>query len=202
MKIFCAGYLFNELIIGFASNYWQTSIGRLYDNNTFLELENLDNLIKLLPLIFTFLGAFSSFLIYNTLNTYFTTLFLKIKLNKTFRILYTFLNKKWFFDKIYNEWINQNILNFGYKQTYQKVDRGIIEFLGPEGLYRLLYNITTRMNRLPFTFLFHYLLIISLSFLIIFSISYILLNNYSLIFVEPIAINIIALGAFILFSIN
>lgn len=199
---FCAGYLFNELIIGFASNYWQTSIGRLYDNNTFLELENLDNLIKLLPLIFTFLGAFSSFLIYNTLNTYFTTLFLKIKLNKTFRILYTFLNKKWFFDKIYNEWINQNILNFGYKQTYQKIDRGIIEFLGPEGLYRLLYNITTRMNRLPFTFLFHYLLIISLSFLIIFSISYILLNNYSLIFVEPIAINIVALGAFILFSIN
>ena len=50
------------------------------------------------------------------------------------RKLYTFFNRKWLFDKIYNEYVSQNILDFGYHFTYQSIDRGLIESLGPFGL--------------------------------------------------------------------
>ena len=49
------------------------------------------------------------------------------------RKLYTFLNRKWFFDKIYNEFISQIILNLSYHTTYKAIDRGIIESVGPYG---------------------------------------------------------------------
>lgn len=191
---FCAGFILNELIIGFASPYWNTSILPIYDNITFFEFENLDILIKLLPLIFTFLGATISFYVYNNTSLVFQQILLKIKLTFMFKTVYTFLNKKWFFDKIYNEWINQNILNWGYNYTYQLTDRGIIEFFGPEGLYRLFFTITTKINRLPSTFLLHFLLVLSTSFILIFFFNYSLLNNTTIIFFEPTIVQIVGIG--------
>ena len=52
------------------------------------------------------------------------------------RGLYTFLNRKWFFDKVYNEFISQEVLSIGYNTTYKLVDRGLFEFLGPLGITR------------------------------------------------------------------
>ena len=197
---FCAGYFLNELIIGFSKDFWQTSLQQLYDNNVFIEMENLNLFIKLLPLILTFLGAASSFIIYNFLSYSFKVTLLKIKLNPTFRQIYTFLNKKWFFDKIYNEWINQNILSLGYHQTYQKIDRGLIEFLGPEGLYRSIYFFTTSLNRLPFTFLYHYLLILTSGFILLFFFNFFLLYSYTTVIFDPIIVNIIVVSVVALLS--
>jgi len=50
------------------------------------------------------------------------------------RKLYNFLNRKWFFDKFYNEYVNQIFLNFGYHVSYKTIDRGFIEMVGPFGL--------------------------------------------------------------------
>ncbi|KAG5184412.1 hypothetical protein JKP88DRAFT_139549, partial [Tribonema minus] len=47
------------------------------------------------------------------------------------RSLYTFLNRKWFFDKVYNDFVSQFLLNLSYHTTYKVVDRGIIETCGP-----------------------------------------------------------------------
>ena len=44
--------------------------------------------------------------------------------------MYTFLNRKWFFDKVYNEYITQHVLSFGYQTTYKLIDRGLFEFIG------------------------------------------------------------------------
>jgi len=198
---FSAGFLLNELIVGFGNTFWSTSVGTLYDNITFLEFENIDLLIKLLPLIFTFLGAFVSFYIYNFTSETFQKYLLIIKLNSIFRTIYTFLNKKWFFDKIYNEWINQNVLNIGYKYTYQLVDRGIIEFMGPEGMYRFFYRITTKLNRLPSTFLLHFLLILTISFVGLFFFNYSIMNDIELLIFDSAAIQIVAVGFIILFNI-
>lgn len=195
---FSAGFILNDLIIGFGNNFWNSSIMPLYDNITFLEFENLDYSIKLLPLIFTFLGASSSFYIYNNLNKYIQIELLKIKLNYYNRIIYTFLNKKWFFDKIYNEFINQKVLNFGYKHSYQLTDRGLIEFFGPEGLYRIFFVITTKLNRLPSTFLLHFLLVLSTSFILIFLFNFAWLYDMASVFFEPALLEIIVIGLFIL----
>ena len=51
--------------------------------------------------------------------------------------MYTFLNRKWFFDKVYNEYITQHVLSFGYQTTYKLIDRGLFEFLGPLGITKL-----------------------------------------------------------------
>ena len=55
-------------------------------------------------------------------------------------IFFLFLNSKWFFDKVYNELISQNILDIGYKHTYQNLDRGIIELFGPNGFAISIYK--------------------------------------------------------------
>jgi hypothetical protein len=53
--------------------------------------------------------------------------------------IYNFLNRKWFFDKIYNEYFGQFFFKFGYSISYKFIDRGIFEILGPTGcLQRLL----------------------------------------------------------------
>jgi NADH-ubiquinone oxidoreductase chain 5 len=44
------------------------------------------------------------------------------------------LNRKWFFDKFYNEFVVQPFLNFGYHVSYKSIDRGFIEMIGPYGL--------------------------------------------------------------------
>ena len=31
-------------------------------------------------------------------------------------------NRKWLFDKTFNEYVSQNILNFGYHFTYKSID--------------------------------------------------------------------------------
>ena len=45
--------------------------------------------------------------------------------------LNTFFNRKLLLDKIYNEYVSQNILDFGHHFTYKSIDRGLIESLGP-----------------------------------------------------------------------
>jgi hypothetical protein len=53
----------------------------------------------------------------------------------------------------------------GYKQTYQNLDRGLIELLGPNGISSKIYKKTLGINQLNMTFLFHYILFMLFSIL-------------------------------------
>jgi NADH:ubiquinone oxidoreductase subunit 5 (subunit L)/multisubunit Na+/H+ antiporter MnhA subunit len=57
-----------------------------------------------------------------------------IRKTKSFKVIYNFLNRKWYFDKLYNELIAQKTLNVSYNYAYKDIDRGLIEKLGPSGL--------------------------------------------------------------------
>ena len=72
------------------------------------------------------------------------------------RKLYNFLNKKWFFDKIYAEFIVQSFLTFSYHISYKIIDRGIIEVLGPMGLSNLVSKKAHSLHKLQTGFLYHY----------------------------------------------
>jgi len=50
------------------------------------------------------------------------------------RGMYVFRNRKWFFDKVYNEFVTQAVRHHAYHTTYKRVDRGLIERLGPHGI--------------------------------------------------------------------
>ena len=62
--------------------------------------------------------------------------------------IYNFLNKKWFFDKVYNEFIGQFFFKFGYSVSYKFIDRGIFEILGPTGLSSIALKVSSNLHRM------------------------------------------------------
>ena len=81
--------------------------------------------------------------------------------------LYHFLNKKWYFDKIYNSYINSNISSIAYNITYQNLDRGVFEDLGPTGISTLIYQIAARLKKIYFGILYQHLLLLVISFILV-----------------------------------
>lgn len=144
------------MFVGLGSDFWGNALFILPTNQYILEAEFLNWQVKLIPLIFSFSGVGLG--LYHYLKG-FKFLF-KLKSTKIGRSLYTFLNRKWFFDKVYNEWISQNLLNVAYKQTYQNMDRGLLEFLGPQGIATQIYLYTNRISEVSLGFTYHYLFLL------------------------------------------
>lgn len=134
------GYFFKDMFVGLGTNFWGASIFILPQNALLLEAEFLPTSVKLLPVCLSFLGATLSFLGYN----FFFKLLYQFKMSLIGRNLYTFFNRKWFFDKIYNYVFSQNIIFGGYRYAYQNIDRGIIELLGPTGIYSLIHGVSDK----------------------------------------------------------
>ncbi|KVH89250.1 hypothetical protein Ccrd_008765, partial [Cynara cardunculus var. scolymus] len=47
--------------------------------------------------------------------------------------LYSFFNKRWFFDQVFNDFIVRSFLRFGYEVSSEALDKCSIEILGPYG---------------------------------------------------------------------
>ncbi|RQM24846.1 hypothetical protein B5M09_006069 [Aphanomyces astaci] len=124
-----------------------------------IDAEFLPTIFKLLPVIFSIFGLILAFVLYQ----FNFKLFYHLKISKIGLFFYNFLNKKWFFDKIYYELINQNILQISYNITYKLVDKGIIEFFGPYGLLFIFSNWSKKVIKIQTGFIFHYSLLIFLS---------------------------------------
>jgi NADH-ubiquinone oxidoreductase chain 5 len=133
------------------------------NNLKLLDAEFLPHSIKLLPVCLSILGAVSSYILYSS---FVETLYAwKVK-NSLGKSLYTFLNGKWFFDKVYTEFVVQSSLHHGYHTTYKLVDRGIIELLGPHGISQVLYLKSRNLSRFQTGHLFHYTLLMILGIFI------------------------------------
>jgi len=130
------GYISKELFIGFGTDFWGSSI-YIYSNNYVLtDIEFLQLQYKLLPLFVTLLGASFAYYLYSSelLNYY------KFKKSGLAKNIFNFFNKKWYFDRVYNEFIVQKVLRESYYFFYQDIDRGLLEKIGPSGLVKLTLN--------------------------------------------------------------
>ena len=148
------GYLSKDIFIGLGSPFWGNTISYNSQNyQTLLNAEFLPFYIKIIPVCFSFFGTFCAIIYYG----FFFKNFNVLRLNKNIRHIYTFLNKKWFIDKIYNEVLIQHFLSLGYTFTYKSLDRGFLEILGGSGFGLGLTNITKTIinfqNGLPFNYL-------------------------------------------------
>ncbi len=47
-----------------------------------------------------------------------------LKTNTLGNRLYCFLNKRWFFDKVFNDFIVRSFLRFGYEVSFKVLDKG------------------------------------------------------------------------------
>jgi len=146
------GYLTKDMIIGMGSDFWGNSIYVLPKNMNLIDAEFIPHLWKIFPVCFSVFGATLSFFLY----TFGTNFLYKIKMSFFGRKIYNFLNKKWFFDKIYAEFIIQSFLTFSYHISYKIIDRGIIEILGPMGLSNLVSKKAHSLHKLQTGFLYHY----------------------------------------------
>ena len=153
------GYYAKDMIIGMGTDFWGNALYVAPQNMNAIDAEFIPHFWKLLPVSLSIFGAGLSFCLY----TFGTRSLYELKVSLPGRKLYNFLNKKWFFDKVYNEYVVQSFLSFGYLVSYKIVDRGIIELLGPFGLSKVVSMKAEMLQKLQTGFLYHYALVILIS---------------------------------------
>ena len=158
-----SGFYLKDMIVGVGSDFFGTAIFNNPKALFVFEGEFIMFFYKSLPVNLSLLGSFSAFLLYN-----FQPNFLfQLKVSKIGRKIYNFLNKKWFFDKIYNEFFGQFFFKFGYSISYKLIDRAAFEIIGPTGLSLVSLKIANNLDKSQSGSLYHYLLIILLGISIV-----------------------------------
>nr|YP_011008415.1 NADH dehydrogenase subunit 5 [Syringoderma abyssicola]WBP70386.1 NADH dehydrogenase subunit 5 [Syringoderma abyssicola] len=157
------GYISRDLFIGLGTGFWGNALFSLPTHLSIIDAEFMPTSMKILPLCLSISGGFLSFLLHYKYNK---NLF-SWKISFIGRKLYTFLNRKWLFDKVYNEVINQNLLDFGYHFTYKSIDRGLIESLGPFGLSTSLLAQVKQSRSWQSGFVYHYSLVLVLGVILL-----------------------------------
>jgi NADH-ubiquinone oxidoreductase chain 5 len=149
------GFYTKDMFIGLGTNFWANAIFVLPENMNRIDSEFIVQSYKLLPVILSIIGASAAFFLY----TFQNKILFKIKVSVIGKKLYNFLNKKWFFDKFFNEYLAQNVLKFGYRVCYKIIDRGIIEVLGPLGLSQTIKKKANYFYSFQSGYIYHYTLI-------------------------------------------
>jgi len=136
------GYLSKDLFIGFGADFWGSSILINPSNYLLSDVEFINLFYKFLPLIITIFGASFSFFIYK----YAINKYLYIKKTVFFKNFYNFFNKKWYFDRNYNQFVSQEALKNSYHFFYKNIDRGILEKIGPYGLIFIIISLSNKIK--------------------------------------------------------
>jgi NADH-ubiquinone oxidoreductase chain 5 len=165
------GFIFSDLFVGIGSDFFGNALFIHPNNISLVEAEfSLNPIIKLLPAILSFLGASSALYIYNWSPNFLTIISTTPSLansnsNKNGELLkkvYSFLNGKYYFDVIYNQFIVVFGLKLGYTIS-KEIDRGVIELFGPYGLSNLFQKTANNLAKLDTGIITTYALYITLS---------------------------------------
>jgi NADH-ubiquinone oxidoreductase chain 5 len=124
------GYVAKDLFVGPGSDFLSRALFQHPDHVSLIEAEfGLPTLIKLLPMFLSLGGAGLAVYMYHVIPG-FTISLTNSVLGKA---LYKFLNGKWLFDSVYNNYIISTGLRLGHIIS-KVIDRGVIEMVGPYGL--------------------------------------------------------------------
>lgn len=161
------GYLSRDLIIGLGTDFWQNALFVLPQNNLFIESEFIPSYVKLVPTILSFSGAILAIV----LNHYYASFLYDATTSPVGLKLFAFLNKKWYFDKLYNELINKPLLSFGYFVSFRGMDKGLVEMLGPYGAVSSFSSLMKKTSKLQTGFIYHYafIMLVGIVFLLAFT---------------------------------
>lgn len=152
------GYFTKDMVVGLGTDFWGNAIYVHPESMNMFDAEFINHFYKVLPVCLSMLGVMSAFALY----TFQSKFLYQLKLSYFGRKLYNFLNKKWFFDKVYNEQIGQFFFKFGYSVSYKIVDRGIFEILGPNGLALSISKMSNNIAKLQSGYIYHYTFLILL----------------------------------------
>lgn len=152
------GYCTKDMLVGVGSNFFGTAIYSDISLFNLFDAEFISLLYKSLPVILSTLGVLSAYALYN----FQSKVLFKTKMSFYGMKIYNFLNRKWFFDKLYNEYLGQFFFKFGYSISYKIVDRGVFEMLGPTGLSTVILKLSSGLHKAQSSYLYHYTLSILL----------------------------------------
>lgn len=150
------GFATKDIIVGVGSDFFGAAIYNKPMTLHMFDAEFVEFFYKILPVTLSLFGATLSFLLYN----FQSSILFGIKTSFLGRKLYTFLNKKWFFDKMYNEFFGQFFFKFGYSMSYKYIDRGPFEIMGPTGLSSIALRTAYQLHKAQSGSLYHYTLTI------------------------------------------
>jgi NADH-ubiquinone oxidoreductase chain 5 len=166
------GYLTKDMFIGLGTPFWNNSIFIAPENLNMIDAEFIPIYIKWVPFLLSIAGSLFSIVLYH----FFSQSIFRFYTNSyIFSSIYSFFNKKWFFDRLQNELIVSPLLKTGYNVTYKLVDKGVIELFGPSGLSKSALNLSKQVSLLQsgkinqYAFLIFALLIIFISIGLIFT---------------------------------
>ena len=165
------GYFTKDMFVGVGSHFFGTAIFvNMYNMNLF-DAEFIPVFYKTLPVNLSLFGAALAFILYN----FRLKILFKIKTSLIGKKVYNFFNRKWFFDKLYNEYFGQFFFKFGYSVSYKFIDRGIFEILGPTGLSTVALKIGTNLHKLQSGYIYHYTLVILIGVTFLFGVRQLIL---------------------------
>ena len=151
----------SDFFVGIGSDFFGNSVFIHPNNINLIEAEfSLDPIIKLLPTVLSITGALIAVFLYH-----FSPNFV-IDLTETSlgRKMYTFLNGKYLFDVVYNNYVIAAGLKIGYIIS-KVLDRGLIEIVGPYGLSNVLTNTGVNISKLNTGLITTYSLYITMALL-------------------------------------
>ena len=184
------GFYSKDMIVGFGSQFFGTAVYIPLENVNIFDSEFIGLFYKLLPVNLSLLGAILSFILY----IFNYRLLFAVKTSFGGKKIYNFFNRKWFFDKIYNEYFGQFFFKIGYSVSYKFIDRGVFELLGPFGLSSSITKVASDAYKLQSGYLYHYTFSILISFTFL-----LLLRNISITFGFMPDLNIFLLFTAVLF---
>lgn len=138
------GYLTKDLFIGLGT-------GVFNDNSLFIHPLHeivlnaefaVNSLFKLLPFIFTLLLTLISITFIEFTPKYITN----FKLNRLGYNIFNFFSLRFLVELIYNKYVARTLLNLG-SQTTKILDKGSVERIGPYGLGKLLFNLSSFLSK-------------------------------------------------------
>lgn len=157
------GFIGKDMMIGVGTGFWGSSLFTLPFNSNILESESIPNIIRMLPLIFTVFGILLAFLNYGSQDAGLGASRLLAYRYKTGTLgsrVYYFFNKRWYFDKIYNDFVVFSGLYFGYNVSFKALDKGSFEVIGPQGICLIFSKLARQVSQLQSGMIYHYAVII------------------------------------------
>jgi NADH-ubiquinone oxidoreductase chain 5 len=148
------GFYSKEFLVGIGSSFFFNSIFFTNSNFVVFDAEFVITVYKLVPVILSLFGFIIALLFYFL----WSPILYKIKTYNLGKLVYNFLNRKWYFDKIYNDYLGQFFFKVGYSASYKFLDRGIFEIIGPTGISFISINLSSKIHKFQTNQLYHTLL--------------------------------------------
>jgi NADH-ubiquinone oxidoreductase chain 5 len=155
----CSGFWFEDLFVGTGSTFFAGAITVLPQQWYSLNFEYIPYLFSQLPLFGSCYGVWFSLRVFLFRNYYYYYIY--ISYCRTM-----FLMNRWGFDFVYNNILLRLFFSL-LQHFYYFLDKGIIEYFGPTGLYNMVSSLSRRLAFLQNGSLTTYIQFISFSFIVL-----------------------------------